>query len=121
MNIILIFLQIIVSFVLLNVWLVRYDKETRWRGSISKNMREEFITYGLPIWFMYVVGFLKVSIAILLIVGIWFSILVKPVALLLVFLMLGAIAMHFKVKDTLTKSVPATLMLLAAILIIVLA
>jgi uncharacterized membrane protein YphA (DoxX/SURF4 family) len=59
----------------------------------------EFLAYGLPVWFMWVVGTLKVSLAILLIVGLWKNYLTQPAAIGIAVLMLGAIAMHFKVGD----------------------
>ena len=70
-------------------------------------MVEEFFTYGLPKWFMYVVGSIKVIIAILLILGIWFASLNLYCYISLSILMLGAIMMHLKVKDKIIKSVPA--------------
>ncbi|NNL48365.1 MAG: DoxX family protein, partial [Acidimicrobiia bacterium] len=37
---------------ILNVWLLRFNKETEYRGGSATNMREEFDEYGLPAWFM---------------------------------------------------------------------
>ena len=59
-------INIIIAMGILNVWIIRYDLETQWRGRGSKNLKEEFSTYGLPLWFMYFVGFSKISLAILL-------------------------------------------------------
>ena len=70
-------------------------------------MPEEFAAYGLPKWFMYVVGALKVSCALCLVAGIWVQILVLPAAAVIAALMLGAITMHLKVNDPFIKSVPA--------------
>ena len=70
-------------------------------------MPEEFAAYGLPKWVLYVVGALKVSCALCLLAGIWFPALVLPAAVLIGSLMLGAIAMHLKVRDPFIKSVPA--------------
>lgn len=117
MSIILIALQLTVAFGLLNVWLLRYKKETKWRGGSAQNMTEEFENYGLPKWFMFLVGFLKISIATLLIIGIWLPLLVKPSAAILTVLMLGAVSMHLKVKDPVSKALPAIFMLVLAILI----
>ena len=47
--------QVIVGLGLLNVWLVRFNKSTEYRGGAAANMREEFATYGLPVWFCYLV------------------------------------------------------------------
>jgi hypothetical protein len=37
--------QIVVALGLLNVWLLRANKPTSWRGGEAKNMLEEFRTY----------------------------------------------------------------------------
>ena len=34
-------------------------------------MKEEFMAYGLPVWLMYFVGAMKVSIALMLIISFW--------------------------------------------------
>ncbi len=110
-------LQVVVALGLLNVWLLRAKKPTRYRGGDSKSIREEFAAYGLPAGVMYLVGGLKVIIAIALLAGIWVPSLIVPAASLLTLLMLGACVMHLKVKDPLLKVVPALLMLLMAIAI----
>jgi len=111
-----IMIQIIVALGIFNVWLLRYGKETHWRGGTAKNMKEEFATYGLSVWFMVVIGFLKVSLATLLIIGVWIPMLTKPSATILAVLMLGAVSMHVKVKDSVKKALPAlTMFLLSAI------
>ena len=104
-------LQVIVALGLLNVWLIRSHQFTQYRGSDAKNIREEFAAYGLPTWCLYAVGSLKIGAAILLLVGIWASGLVFPAAAVVAFLMVGAIAMHIKVKDPLKKAAPAMAML----------
>jgi hypothetical protein len=104
-------LQVIVALGLLNVWLLRYFKETVYRGGHAKNLKEEFAAYGLPQWFHYLIGILKIGSAIALISGLWSSSLTYPAASLVSILMIGALAMHLKVKDPIKKSVPALLML----------
>ena len=47
--------QVIVAVGLLNVWLLRTNKATAWRGGEARNMHEEFAVYGLPDWFMWLV------------------------------------------------------------------
>jgi uncharacterized membrane protein YphA (DoxX/SURF4 family) len=113
-------LQLIVAIGLLNVWLLRAGKATPYRGGDAKSMRDEFATYGLPVAMMYVVGGLKILIAIALIAGIWLPALVVPAASLLILLMSGAFAMHLKVKDPMEKAIPSLLMLGMAIGIAVL-
>lgn len=113
----LIVLQVGVAMGLLNVWLVRCRKSTEYRGKSADCLSEEFKAYGLPIWMMYVVGALKIGVAIAFLVGIWVPGLVFPAALVLIVLMLGALAMHVKVKDEAKKSLPAAGMLLLAVVI----
>ena len=48
-----------VSFLVTNVWLFRFNKETPYRGGDAVNMIEEFAEYGLNTNIMYLVGFLK--------------------------------------------------------------
>ena len=110
-------LQVIVGLGLLNVWLVRARTATAYRGGSAQSLKEEFATYGLPEWTFYAVGALKVGSAVLLIAGIWLPQLIRPPALVVAALMVGALAMHAKAKDPLTKSVPAVLMLLMAVAI----
>ncbi len=100
-------LQLIISIGLINVWLFRFNKATEYRGSTAQNMKEEFIAYGLPEWSMYLVGFLKVAIAIMLIVSIWVEVLLLYNLIVLAGLMIAAVFMHLKVKDPIKKSYPA--------------
>jgi len=111
MNYIIIALKVIVGLSILNVWLVQYNKDTRWRGGDATNIFEEFEAYGLPTWTVYVIGTLKVILAILLMVSIWYPVLQFPAALGLAGLLTGSIAMHFKISDPLIKSFPAALFL----------
>ena len=100
-------LQLIISIGLINVWLLRFNKATEYRGGNAKNMNEEFIAYGLPEWSMYLVGFLKVAIAIMLIISIWIEELLFYNLIVLTALMIAAVFMHLKVKDPIKKSYPA--------------
>lgn len=113
-------LQIILALGLVNVWLVRFHKPTKYRGKGAGNMREEFHAYGLPTWFMYLIGAAKITIAVLLIAGLWIPVVVKPAATVLAVLMIGAVSMHVKVRDAFIKSVPALLMLVMAIIVVIL-
>ena len=111
--------QIVIALGLLNVWLLRAGKPTGWRGGNATNMREEFEVYGLPRWFMSVIGFLKVSFAILLIAGVWLPALAKPAAIGTAVLMAGAVAMHVKVKDPAKRFLPALVLLVLSIVVVV--
>lgn len=110
-------LQIIVALGLLNVWILRRDKKTPYRGKATHSMRSEFEAYGLPVWAMWVTGAIKVGVAGALLAGIWLPMLVQPAALVLIVLMLGALAMHLKVKDPFRASIPALAMLSMAVAI----
>lgn len=109
--------QIIVGISILNVWLIQYKTATRWRGGNATTILEEFKEYGLSSTLCYVVGFLKVTLAILLITAIWYPALKQPAAFSLATLLLGSIAMHFKIKDPLLKSFPAALFLVMCLFI----
>ena len=111
MRTVMVILQIAAALGLLNVWLLRFDRRTAFRGGDAGSMREEFAAYGLPVWFAYVVGTLKVGSALALLAGIWFPALVLPAAALVCVLMFGALAMHAKIRDPLLKSLPALVML----------
>ena len=118
MTTLIIILNLVIAITLLNVWLIRRNKQTMYRGGDANSMAEEFSTYGLPKWLMYVVGSMKVIIAILLIVGIWINSLNIFCYISLCTLMLGAIIMHLKVKDKIIKSVPA-LSILTLLLVLI--
>jgi len=113
-------IQIIIALGILNVWFVRFERRSGWRGGEAKNMREEFEVYGLPPWFMFAVGAAKVALAALLIAGLWFPMLTKAAAIGLAMLMGGAVAMHLKVKDPIKKSVPAMAILVLCTVVAVL-
>lgn len=117
MNTIILVAQVVVALAILNVWVLRAQKATAWRGGNATNLREEFAVYGLPAWFMRVVGALKISFAALLVAGIWIPALTKPAAFGLGILMLGAVVMHFKVGDPIQKALPAfTMLVLCAVI-----
>lgn len=115
---ILMVLQILAALGLLSVWILRARSATAYRGGEARSLREEFSAYGLSDAVFYVVGGLKISAAILLLVGIWYPQVVLPAAAVVAGLMLGALAMHAKVKDPLIRSVPALLMLGMSVAII---
>lgn len=110
--------QIIIAASIFNVWILRFGKPTSWRGGTAKSMKEEFEAYGLPLWFMKLIGFLKLTLSALLIAGIWLPGLIMPAATGMAVLMLGAIVMHIKVKDSLIKSFPAFSFLVLSLFLI---
>ncbi|SHJ11675.1 DoxX family protein [Aquimarina spongiae] len=117
MNYILIGLKLIVGLSILNVWVINPKKATKWRGGNATNIVEEFHLYGLPTWFCFFVGFLKISLAVLLIASIWFPRVQEIASLGLAVLLLGSIIMHFRVKDALYKSYPAFIFMIMCLVI----
>ena len=111
MKILLNTVQIIVALGLVNVWVLRFGRKTPYRGGAGESLPGEFAAYGLPNWFVWLVGALKLSCAALFVAGIWLPYTVAPAAGVLIALMLGAILMHVKVRDPLVRSFPAALML----------
>ena len=114
-------LQLVVGVGLLNVWLVRSRSATAYRGGDARSLREEFAVYGLPSAVFAVVGVLKVGAALVLIAGVWLDLPVREAAAVVAALMVGAIAMHIKVKDPDRKALPATAMLVMSTTIVGLA
>jgi len=108
-------LSIGIALTLLNVWILRINRATQYRGGQARNMREEFEVYGLPSWLLPVVGVTKVGLAIALIASIWLPQLLQPVALGIACLMLAALLMHIKVSDGIKKCLPAALLMMAAL------
>ena len=108
-------IKLIAALGIFNVWILRYDKHTKYRGGDSKSLKAEFDAYGLPSWFMYMIGSIKIILAVGLILAIWITQITIYAAAAMSILMIGAIIMHVKIKDPLTKSLPALSMLLLLI------
>lgn len=109
--------QLIIALGILNVWLLRFNKATVYRGGAAKNMTEEFAIYGLPVSFMWLVGGLKVLLALSLLVSLWRPELMRPAAIGMAGLMLGAVGMHIKIGDALKKTTPALSVLILSLLV----
>ena len=110
-------IKLITSLGIFNVWLLRYNKNTEYRGGNAKSLKEEFETYGLNSWFMYIIGAIKIGVSILFVVS-CFNIFSKMLdvtifyaSVVMSLIMIGAILMHIKVNDPFKKSVPAITML----------
>ena len=65
-------LQLFVALGVLNVWLLRAEKPSPYRGGNARNLREECSAYRLTSAMMYLVGAIKILFALALIAGIWF-------------------------------------------------
>jgi hypothetical protein len=109
--------QVIIALGILNVWLVRANKATNFRGGSARTMEEEFHTYGLSTKCMKIVKVLKLSFSALLVVGVWFPVLALVGAVGMAGLMLAAVFMHCKVRDPIYKSLPAASLLLLSLLV----
>lgn len=112
--------QLTVALGILNVWLIRSRQATIYRGRSAQSLKSEFAAYGLPDAVFYLVGVLKVTAAVALLVGIFTPALIAPAASIMLILMLGAIAMHFKVQDEAQKYLPASIVLVLSLLILIL-
>jgi hypothetical protein len=119
MNLIAVVASIVIALGILNVWFVRFRRSTRFRGGAASDMKEEFAVYGLPAWSVWLVGGTKVLLAALLVVGVWEPALRMPAAAGMAVLMLGAVAMHLKVRDPSRKAVPALTMLALSLIVAV--
>ena len=109
-------LSVIVGLTVINVWLFRSGKSTSYRGGDANSLMEEFVVYGLGDYFL-TIGVIKVGLAILLILSLYFQKLRLISASGIGIMMLVAIYMHFSVGDELIKSLPASVMLLSCLII----
>ena len=116
-----ILLKLAIFITIINVWFFRFNKPTPYRGGNAKSMKEEFQVYGIGNSLMYLIGFLKVVFASLLVVSIWYPDFSIPAAIGMGVLMLGAIFMHFKANDPGIRSFPALILFIMSLAIVVLA
>tara|TARA_B110001454_G_C12317201_1_gene266236 strand:+ start:37 stop:375 length:339 start_codon:yes stop_codon:yes gene_type:complete len=99
-------LQVIVGLSVAYVWVLRYH-----------NVIKEFKEFGLSDITRNAVGASKISIATLLIAGIWFPSLVFYAAVLMGLFMMSAQFFHFKTGSPFIKKLPSmTLLILCAII-----
>jgi hypothetical protein len=101
------FAQIVVAASVYYVWIFRYF-----------NVIKEFNQFGLSDLTRSFVGAAKISMATLLIAGIWHRELVAPAAIIMGLFMLGAQYFHFKAKNLIVKKVPSLLLLALCIYLI---
>ncbi len=111
MTTIAILFQVTIALGIANVWILRYSRPTPWRPSGATNMADEFRRYGLPDWVRTVVGTTKLTLAALLIVGVWYRPVAVVAAVGIAALMAGAVLAHVRVQDPWFKAVPAASML----------
>ena len=110
-------LSIFVGLTIINVWLFRSNRSTSYRGGDATNLIEEFAVYGLEDYFL-IIGIIKVSLAIILILSLYYNKLRLFASLGIAIMMLVAINMHMSVGDELIKLTPAATMLISSLLIV---
>ena len=110
--------QIVIALGIFNVWLLRQGRPTRWRPEGATDMADEFRRYGLPGWARPLVGTVKLTLAVLLLVGIWVPELALVAGIGMALLMAGAVAAHLRIRDPLAKSAPAASLLLLSLLVV---
>ena len=104
-----ILLQLLIAAAMLDVWLIRYNSPGFSRGGNAKTMAEEFRVYGLPDWFGNLIRFLKLTAGGMMVLGIWWYQFALVSGFCLTIMMMGAMSMHFKVKDPVYKVLPSAL------------
>ncbi|MEJ6798570.1 MAG: DoxX family protein [Crocinitomicaceae bacterium] len=92
--------QIIVAISVVYVWTFRFH-----------NVLKDFEQFGLSDLTRNIVGATKISLATLLIVGIWNSSLVLIPSILMGLIMIGAQYFHFKISNPFIKHLPSLILL----------
>ena len=109
-------LTAVVSLTVINVWLFRSNRSTSYRGGDATSLLEEFQVYGLEDYFL-IIGIIKVSLAIMLLLSLYFKKLSFFASSGIGIMMLVAVYMHISVGDELIKSMPASVMLASCLII----
>ena len=98
--------QIAVAISVAYVWIFRFH-----------NVVNEFKQFGLSDVTRNLVGASKISLATLLVAGIWYPSLVLIPSILMGLLMIGAQYFHFKIKNPFVKHLPSLILLILSALI----
>ncbi len=109
-------LSVIVGLTVINVWLFRSNRSTSYRGGDASNLLEEFQVYGLDDYFL-IIGIVKVSLAIMLLLSLYYKKLSFFASSGIAVMMLVAVFMHINVGDELIKSMTASVMLTSCLVI----
>ena len=109
-------LSVVVGLTVINVWLFRSNRSTSYRGGDAASLLEEFQVYGLEDYFL-IIGIIKVSLAIMLLLSLYFKKLSFFASSGIGIMMLVAVYMHISVGDELIKSMPASVMLASCLII----
>ena len=92
--------QLIVAISVIYVWTFRFH-----------NVLKEFKQFGLSDLTRNIIGATKISLASLLITGIWYSELVLIPSIIMGLLMIGAQYFHFKISNPFIKHLPSLILL----------
>ena len=109
-------LSVVVGLTVINVWLFRSNRSTSYRGGDASSLLEEFQVYGLDDYFL-IIGIVKVSLAIMLLLSLYFKKLSFFASSGIAVMRLVAVFMHINVGDELIKSMPASVMLTSCLII----
>lgn len=109
-------LSVVVGLTVINVWLFRSNRSTSYRGGDAASLLEEFQVYGLEDYFL-IIGIIKVSLAIMLLLSLYFKKLSFFASSGIGIMMIVAVYMHINVGDELIKSMPASVMLASCLII----
>ncbi len=93
--------QMTVAISVAYVWIFRFH-----------NVVKEFNQFGLSDLTRNLIGATKISLATLLVVGIWYSSLVLIPSVLMGLLMIGAQYYHFKISNPFIKHLPSLILLI---------
>lgn len=96
--------QIIVAASVYYVWIFRYF-----------NVIKEFNQFGLSDVTRNFVGAAKMSLSVLIIVGIWYPELIAIPSVLMGIFMVGAQYFHFKIKNPFIKHLPSLILLILCV------
>tara|TARA_B110000495_G_C22803876_1_gene469457 strand:- start:365 stop:709 length:345 start_codon:yes stop_codon:yes gene_type:complete len=100
--------QLIVAVSVIVVWVFRRE-----------NIIVEFEQYGISDTIRDIVGALKISLATILILGIWYNEFLLSSSLSMAFLMICAQCFHIKVRNPFTKFIPSICLLILCLFIAV--
>ena len=118
MDTVVVALQIVIALVIFAVWIFRPSLNTNYRAGNAQNIFEEFAVNGLPKWSVYAIGATKLTLAFMLIIGIWYTQLVQFAVIAMGILMAGALICHLKTRDDpLSRATPASIMLVMCFLV----
>ena len=113
---------LVISIIVLNVWLVRPKVHEffgfSFRGGDAESLLDEFAIYGISSETFYLVGFVKVTTALMLLAGLKYSWMKLPASILMTLFMTAAFYMHYTVADEIIKFVPSGILLSLSLILV---